>query len=294
MDHREMLRAVACIIAVDKKNSDERKLWKALYENLKIPEKEATEIYNQARKAGEYSVIPEDIGGKFELMTLLIQSAYIDNEISAGERQIISNIAHKIGMTDGDVDRIINVSNIPSSLAAKKEKRKSSTTIIATVTIIAAVIGALGTILATMLPMFLSDKEDAPLISKPVLSPAGAVVSTMFVKSITVSETRADGKKWDMTGKPDIQIEIQNLTSGQKFVTETHNDTVTALINTQVFRVTKNDNLQITVYDVDTPGNDIIGKLNQSITEEMLSQKINTWNFDQVTSFEVEFQPNAN
>lgn len=299
MDHKEMLRAVASIIAIDGKKDvpEEKQFWEVLCQELDISEKEAAEIYEQAQKGGEYTYIPEDPADKSELFTLLVQAAYTDKEIAPKERKMLKNMAQKIGMHDEAVERIISVSKPPVPLPtgisrAKKKKRKSST-------IIAAIIGAVGVVLAAMIPLLqviLSDKGtgDLPLTPASVSTAGGTIVSTMFIKSITVAETRADGKKWDMTGKPDLQIEIENLTSGQKLVTDTQKDTFTAVMNTQVFRVTKSDNLQITVYDADTPGNDVIGKLNQSITQDMLSQKTNTWNFDQVTAFEVEFQPIGN
>lgn len=301
MENEEILRSIACIIAIDGTIApQERQFWKRLCTRLGFSDEDAVKMLQQAQKEEGHVRIPQTPAKKTLLFTLLVQAAYSDGTISPQERKVLEDVASKIEMAHEDVEHIIETNvppaPLPDSLDDVKEER-SKKRMSLTSPLMLTMIATFGTILAAVItvapqiwPTSTPTPTPSPTQALQISASAGTMVSMMIIKSVEVSQASPDDNKWDLMTEPDLQVEIQNLTSGQKQITNIQNDTLTALFNTQMVRVAEDDTLQIIVYDVDRAGNDIIGKLTQRITSEILTQKTVNWNFDQVLSFQVEFQ----
>jgi hypothetical protein len=154
--------------------------------------------------------------------------------------------------------------------------------------IIIASLGVAGAILSGVLPMVFSSGAQSASVQINVSQKSKSAM--IMLHSIELARTKANGKKWDIDGPPDIKADIQNLTSGQKVSTNVIKNSFDATFNMQTIRACEDDTIQIIVYDVDIAQDDVAGKATMQITKDMICKKSVDWHFDQVLSLQMELQ----
>jgi hypothetical protein len=116
----------------------------------------------------------------------------------------------------------------------------------------------------------------------------------LFLVSLTVKETKADGSSWDpFGGKPDLRVIISNERSGKTFVSDVAKDTfsVTFALKNRVLDVAEGDILGILVLDEDMVDHDIVGISTKALTAGILAKKELDLTFGRVEHLRLEFRP---
>lgn len=136
---------------------------------------------------------------------------------------------------------------------------------------------------------------DAAAQSVPAEKGADTKHAKVFIKTVQVQPTKADGRKWDAYPYelPDIKVRIRNRTSGQVFQTPVKQDCLKATFNTPAIYVSEGDDVEITVWDNDLQFDDLIGRYSTKITAEMLKAQDLDLSFGQVLSLQIQLQPHV-
>ena len=116
----------------------------------------------------------------------------------------------------------------------------------------------------------------------------------VFLVSIKVRETKANGSSWDPAGgKPDLRVIISNERSGKTFVSTLAKDTTAVQfeLKAPVLDVSDGDILDVLVYDEDLADHDIVGISRKAITTGILAKKELDLSFGQVEQLRMELQP---
>ena len=133
------------------------------------------------------------------------------------------------------------------------------------------------------------------LISLPIVEAQEPVKQSadVILHSVKAQSTKEDGSAWDILGgAPDLFVTIgHNKKGGATYTSAVKEDTFEATYGVDTIRVTVGDEIEISVYDKDTRLNDLVGKIKIKITQDILSKRTKTWDFDRVSSLVLEFEP---
>jgi len=116
----------------------------------------------------------------------------------------------------------------------------------------------------------------------------------VFLVSIKVQETKANGSSWDPAGgKPDLRIVMSNERSGKTFLSDVAKDTFSVEFHLKgpVLDVADGDILDILVIDEDLTDHDIVGLSRKAITTGLLAKKQLDLSFGRVEQLRLEFRP---
>jgi hypothetical protein len=116
----------------------------------------------------------------------------------------------------------------------------------------------------------------------------------LFLVSLHVKKTKADGSSWDLAGgKPDLRIILTNERSGKTFISHVAKDTyaVEFALKERVLDVAEGDILGILVLDEDVIDHDIVGVSTQALTPGILAKKELDLSFGRVEQLRLEFRP---
>jgi len=115
----------------------------------------------------------------------------------------------------------------------------------------------------------------------------------IIIKSVSVAASKKDGDDWDAGGgPPDLKVYIEQTSLfGSSFTTSVVQNSGYASFNVKSIRVKEGDQIRIVVYDQDFLDDDIIGEYEKIITSDTINQRVVEWNFDQVSTLRLEFQP---
>jgi hypothetical protein len=133
-------------------------------------------------------------------------------------------------------------------------------------------------------------------LHSPAVSEAGGKdVKPMVIhlKSVRVSETNKDGQAWDINnGKPDLVVKIKNDSDSnvKEFTSSEKTDVFEATWDVATIPFLKNQKVTITVWDKDVASDDLIGRKQIEITEDMIAKGRAELSFDQVKSLIIEFK----
>lgn len=141
----------------------------------------------------------------------------------------------------------------------------------------------------------LNRNPDAASASVPADKAADGKHAKVFIKTVQVQPTKADGKKWDAYPfeLPDLKVRIRNRTTGQVFQTPVKQDCLKATFNTPAVHVSEGDDIEITVWDNDLQFDDLVGRYSTKITAEMLKAQDLDLSFGQVLSLQIQLQPHV-
>jgi hypothetical protein len=99
----------------------------------------------------------------------------------------------------------------------------------------------------------------------------------VILKYVSLDSEKANGKVWDNSGPPDLQIEISS--SDGSYKSGVKRDQFSASINDRTVRVQEGDTLSITVYDDDVLAPDEAGSYTKAITADTMAQGTVPWSF---------------
>jgi hypothetical protein len=149
----------------------------------------------------------------------------------------------------------------------------------------------LGGIVILMLYVFLSGRD--VFRSGPATTPAEPrAEAVLFVGSVEVMPTKADGRAWDMglSGLPDPSVTLINRTSKSRRQTHKVPDTLTAEFNARMATVREGDELYVRVEDIDLQVDDFIGEQRFTVTREMIDKGEWELEFGQVKRLTLRFR----
>jgi hypothetical protein len=136
--------------------------------------------------------------------------------------------------------------------------------------------------------------ELSPTALPATLGTADDTVYEVYLASIEVHETKADGSAWDVGGgKPDLRIIMSNERSGKTFVSELAKDTYAVKFEpkVRVLDVVEGDILDNLVFDEDLLDHDLVGLSRKALTAGILGKKELDLSFGRVKQLRLEFQP---
>jgi hypothetical protein len=150
-----------------------------------------------------------------------------------------------------------------------------------------------------LLQSSVSAQKQKPVKPSPVgqvayLRAAGDVTYDLFLVSVKVRETKANGHSWDPAGgKPDLRVIISNERSGKTFLSNVAKDTfsVDFALKDSILDVAEGDILDILVYDEDLADHDIVGISRKALTSGILASQQLDLSFGQVEQLRLEFRP---
>jgi len=116
----------------------------------------------------------------------------------------------------------------------------------------------------------------------------------VYLVSIKVHETKANGSSWDPAkGLPDLRVIMINERSGKVFLSPVVKDAYSFVfeLKAPALDVADGDILEILVLDEDLVDHDIIGVSRKAITTGLLAQKEVDLSFGRVEQLRLELRP---
>jgi hypothetical protein len=116
----------------------------------------------------------------------------------------------------------------------------------------------------------------------------------LFLVSLNVKKTKADGSSWDVAGgKPDLKILLTNERSGKTFISHVAKDTdsIEFDLKERVLDVAEGDLLGILVLDEDLIDHDIVGVSTTALTPGILAKQELDLSFGRVEQLRLDFRP---
>jgi hypothetical protein len=136
--------------------------------------------------------------------------------------------------------------------------------------------------------------EPPPTRQESTLRPESDATHELFLVSLKVKQTKADGSSWDPAGgKPDLRIILTNERSGKTFISTVAKDTYSVKfdLKERVLDVAEGDILGVVVFDEDLIDHDIVGVSTKALTAGILAKKELDLSFGRVEQLHLEIHP---